>query len=94
MSLDFFGSAVRSDSPATLPNERTRFAVPLRIKINFAYYIVFSESVKRGRRGAAPWGAFKIGGHEKIKGNAEIADYSQNTQKQASMCHLRPILGL
>ena len=52
MSLDFFGSAVRSDSPATLPNERTRFAVPLRIKINFAYYIVFSDFVKRG--GEAP----------------------------------------
>ena len=37
-----------------------------------------------------------LGGMKSIvrKENAETADYSQNTQKQASMCHLRPILGL
>lgn len=32
ISFGFFGSAVRSDSPATLPNERTRFAIPQDIK--------------------------------------------------------------
>ena len=29
--------------------------------------------------------------HDGRKENAEIADYSQNTQKQADMCHLRPL---